>query len=66
MNLLTNDSIINLNETKRIEEENIKRKGKQTHNLDFNVPRSFSPHTHCFMNHQTSFPIRISYIVPVL
>ena len=50
MNLLTNDSIINFNFTKRKEEEKIKniKEKKKTHYLDFNVPRSFSPHTHCF------------------
>ena len=48
MNLLTYDSIINFNETKRKEEEKNKKERKKTHILDFNVPRSFSPHTRCF------------------
>ena len=48
MNLLTNDSIINFNETKRKEEKTIKKEKKKTHILDFNVPQSFNPHTLCF------------------
>ena len=61
MNLLTNDSIINFNETKRKEEEKITRKGKQTHNLDFNVPRSFSPHPHFF--HESPDVVPLSNII---
>ena len=48
MNLLTNDSIINFNETKRKEEEKNKKEKKKTHILDFKFPRSFSLHTRCF------------------
>ena len=46
MNLLTYDSIINFNETKRKEAK--KKRKRKKHITDFNIPRSFSPHTRCF------------------
>ena len=61
MNFLTHDSIINFNEMKRKEEEKNKKEKEKKHILDFNVPRSFSPHPHFF--HESPDVVPLSNII---